>query len=49
MADNAEHRLNLCLHLEITAGAESPKELKQQRMELQVEPPARQHGRPHRG
>jgi hypothetical protein len=36
MADNAEHRLNLCLHLEISAGAESPKELQQQRMELQV-------------
>ena len=36
MADNAECRLNLCLHLEITSGAESPAELKQQRMELQV-------------
>lgn len=36
MADNAEHRLNLCLNLEITTGAESPNELKQQRMELQV-------------
>ncbi|MGB5736972.1 MAG: DUF349 domain-containing protein [Thiohalocapsa sp.] len=36
MADNAARRLDLCLHLEITAGAESPKELQQQRMELQV-------------
>ncbi|MGB5834382.1 MAG: DUF349 domain-containing protein [Thiohalocapsa sp.] len=36
MSDNAERRLQLCLHLEMAAGADSPPELKQQRMELQV-------------
>jgi exonuclease SbcC len=36
MRENAERRRDLCLHLEITAGAESPPELRQQRMELQV-------------
>jgi hypothetical protein len=36
MRENAEQRRDLCLHLEITAGAESPPELRQQRMELQV-------------
>jgi exonuclease SbcC len=36
MTDNAKRRVELCLHLEITAGTDSPPELKQQRMELQV-------------
>jgi hypothetical protein len=36
MRENAERRQQLCLHLEISSGAESPPELKQQRMELQV-------------
>jgi hypothetical protein len=36
MTENAKRRIDLCLHLEITAGADSPPELKQQRMELQV-------------
>ena len=36
MEANAERRLNLCLHLEITAGVPSPPELEQRRMELQV-------------
>jgi len=36
MTDNAKRRIDLCLHLEITAGADSPQELRQQRMELQV-------------
>lgn len=36
MAEHARQRIDLCLHLEITAGTDSPPELHQQRMELQV-------------
>ncbi|MCF7991286.1 MAG: DUF349 domain-containing protein [Thiohalocapsa sp.] len=36
MRANTDRREDLCLHLEVTTGTDSPPELKQRRMELQV-------------
>jgi hypothetical protein len=37
MGDNLARREELCLHLEIVAGVDSPAELQSRRLELQVE------------